>query len=174
MVDWLLVPRNGAILNWTGFLFGALGIVLGLIGLWIALKQLSAIKTESEAATVAIKNVQLKVASLDTAQECQVAKSLIASLRSNLIEYNWLKTIKDYEELIQSFLRLSHSNSSIAEEDRALLVKMTRDMARMCDGIRKKQQSGVEITMHGQDQALRDFSDIMTKITFLVIKDIQQ
>lgn len=168
------MPRNGALLNWAGFLFGGLGIILALVGLWLTLKQLSAIKTEAEASTIAISNVQLKVAAFDTVQECQIAKSLVVSLRANLLDYNWVKILKDYEDLIQSFLRLSHANSSIPTEDRALLLKMTRDMARMCDGIRKKQRAGTQITMQGQDQALRDFSDIMTKITFLVIKDIQQ
>ena len=155
-------------------MFGGLGIVLALLGLWIALKQLTAIKTESEAATAAINNVQLKIAAFDTAQECRTAKSLIGSLREGLISEDWDTVIKLYEALIQSFLNLSHSNSTIENDDRDLLIKMTHDMAKICDGIRKRKRTGSVVAVQGQDQAIRDFSDIMTKISFLVAKDMQK
>lgn len=155
-------------------MFGGLGIVLALLGLWIALKQLTAIKTESEAATAAINSVQLKIAAFDTAQECRTAKSLIGSLREGLISEDWDTVIRLYEALIQSFLNLSHSNSTIENDDRDLLTKMTHDMAKICDGIRKRKRTGSVVAVQGQDQAIRDFSDIMTKISFLVAKDMQK
>lgn len=145
------------------------------MGLWIALRQLRAIKTETEASKAAIDLVQVKVAAFDTAQECQTASTLIGAIRGHLQSHDWDKVITAYEGLIQSFLRLSHSNSSILEDDRLLLQKMTRDMAGMCEGVRRKvAESADRVVLRGQDQALRDFSDIMTKITFAVAKDLQQ
>jgi hypothetical protein len=175
LITWLLIPENAALLNWIGFLVGGLGLAIALFGLRLALKQLKAIKTETEASKAAIESVQLKVASFDTAQECQVARGMISAIRSSLAADDWTEVIKNYEDLIQSFLKLSHSNSPICIEDRALLIKMTKDMANICDGIRKKQRDTTKsVSLRGQDQALRDFADIMTKITFLVVKDLQQ
>lgn len=175
MIKWLLIPENSALLNGLGFIVGLLGLLLSLVGFWVAWKQLRAIRTETEASNAAIKSVQVKVAAFDTAQECQTASVLIRGIRDHLGSENWQSVVTGYEHLIQSFLRLSHSNSSIQEDDRMLLHKMTTDMARICEGIRKKlSDRPAIIVLKGQDQALRDFSDIMTKITFAVAKDLQQ
>lgn len=175
MIAWLIIPENAALISWVAFVVGGISVLLTLAGLWIAIKQLGAIKTEAEAQKLAIEAVQLKVASFDTAQECQIARSLIGDIQGKLRERDWPEVLLSYESLIQSFLRLSHSNSSLPLEDRALLVKMTKDMANMCEGIRKKSlEPGHHLVLRGQDQALRDFSDIMTKVTFSVVKDIQK
>ncbi|TMJ17158.1 MAG: hypothetical protein E6G94_02310 [Alphaproteobacteria bacterium] len=176
MIDWLLIPRNAAILNWVSFVFGGLGLALALLGLKIALNQLKGIKSETEAAKAAIDSVQVRVAAFDTAEECQSARSLIRSIHGHLHAQEWQNVVLAYEKLIESFLRLSHSNSSISQEDRLLLQKMTRDMASICDGIRKRSgtNSHGSVVLRGQDQALRDFSDIMTKITFAVARNLQQ
>ena len=149
--------------------------MLALFGLWLTLKQLKAIKTEAEAQKAAIEAVQFKVASFDTAQECQIARSLIQKIQSHLQSRAWPEVLTAYEKLVESFLRLSHSNSAIHIDDRALLIKLTKNMADICEGIRKRQLvSGQAVILRGQDQAIRDFSDIMTKITFSVARDIQK
>lgn len=175
LLDWLAFPRNAALLNGIGLVLGVVGFVFTLLGLYLALRQLKAIKSETEATRAAIQSVQLKVASFDAAQECQIARNLITSIRNHLQAQSWTDVLQSYEELIQSFLRLSHSNAATADADRQLLIKMTRDMAGMCEGIRKKQLiEGQKAILRGQDQALRDFTDITTKITFAVAKDLQQ
>ena len=174
LTSWLLIPENAAFLNWVSFLIGGGGLIFALAGLGLALKQLRAIKTETEASKAAIEAVQLKVASFDTAQECHIASGLIAEIQRGLHSRSWPEVIAAYENLIQSFLRLSHSNSSIAADDRALLVKFTKDMANICAGIRKKQLIPKPVVLRGQDQALRNFSDIMMKITFAVAEELKK
>jgi hypothetical protein len=174
LITWLLVPENSALLNWIAFLFGAVGIILALVGLWIALRQLKAIKSETEASKAAIESVQLKVASFDTAQECSHARSLISSVRNDLRIGQWSEIVQKYEMLIESFLKLAHSPSAIDTQDRALMIKYTTHMARMCDGLRKRLASANFDPPKGQDQALRDFTDIMTKVNFAVVQELQK
>lgn len=175
MIEWLIVPENGALLTWIGFGLGVVGAIIGFVGLYIALRQLAAIKSEAEASTAAIRQVQLKVASFDTIQECNVAKALIGDIKKHLSVSEWREVLRSYELLIESFLRLAHSNSDIEDEDRQVLNKSTKDMAKFCGGIRKKFMQGDEVpSLRGQDIALRDFSEIMTKVTFAVMKDLQK
>lgn len=175
MIDWLIDPRHAALINWIGFFGGLIGIGLGLAGLGIALRQLKAIKSETEASRNAINAVQLKVASFDTAQECQKADRKISEIRSHLSESDWQQIVKCYEDLIQSFLRLSHYHSSMEETDRDLLRKHTSDMAKMCGAIRRNiAQGDANFSLRGQDKALRDFSDIIVKISFAATRDLQK
>lgn len=175
MITWLLIPENAALLNWIAFLFGGAGIVLALVGLRIAIKQLKAIKTETEASKAAIEAVQLKVASFDTAQECSNAKMLINSIRADLKSAQWSDVVQKYEHLIESFLRLAHSPSVIADPDRALMIRQTTHMAKICEGLRKRMEPGGPTgAPKGQDQALRDFTDIMTKVNFAVVQELQK
>ncbi len=113
MIEWLLEPRHAALINWIGFFVGLIGTGLGLLGLTIALRQLKAIKSETEASRDAIEAVQLKVASFDTAQECQKADKIISDIRTYLNKSEWTDIVKSYEDLIKIFLRLSHSHSEI-------------------------------------------------------------
>ncbi|WP_447758660.1 hypothetical protein [Sphingopyxis fribergensis] len=175
MIEWLIEPRHAALINWIGFFVGLIGTGLGLLGLAIALRQLKAIKTETEASRDAIEAVQLKVASFDTAQECQKADRIISEIRSFLNKSEWLEIVKCYENLIHSFLRLSHSHSKIEDGDRDLLRKHTSDMAKMCDAIRKNVSQGIlDFSLRGQDRALRDFSDIIVKISFSATRNLQK
>jgi hypothetical protein len=175
MIQWMLVPSNAAFLNLIAFGIGTVGLLLTLLALAIALKQLKAIKTETEASKAAIDAVQLKVASFDTAQECATAKSLINSIRADLKAGQLGEVIQKYESLIESFLRLAHSPSVIADPDRALMLKHTSHMAKICEGLRKKVALGAGAAPpRGQDQALRDFTDIMTKVNFAVVQELQR
>jgi hypothetical protein len=175
MIDWLLVPENDALITWIGFALGVIGGLVGGIGLWVALVQLSAIKTETEAASAAIKQVQLKVASFDTIQQCNNARSQINEIKAQLHGGKWIDVLKSYEALIEIFLMLAHSNSNIDEDDREALRKQTIDMAKFCEAIRKKSlQEGQAMVLRGQDAAIRDFSDTMTKVNFAVMRDLQR
>jgi hypothetical protein len=174
VLAWSIIPANAALLSIVGVLLGVVSTLVGVGGFAIALKQLSAIKTETEAAAQAIESVQIKIASFDAAQECASARKLIHDIKANLLTPDWLEVLKGYEALIDSFLKLSHSNSSVGLEDREVLEKQTRDMAKFCEAIRRKLgKNDNAIMLKGQDMALRDFSDTMTKITFSVIKEIQ-
>ncbi|RVT42109.1 hypothetical protein [Sphingobium algorifonticola] len=175
LIDWLLIPANNAIITWIGFAIGVAGTFLGLLGIAIALKQLKAIKNETEAAGAAISSVQLKVASFDAAEECRKASDLLVSIRTNLKISKWDQIISSYEDLIQAFLNLSHSTSLIEGEDRLLLQKHTQDMAKMCEAVRRRLAEGDSIiVLKGQDRALRNFTDILTKISFTVMRSLQQ
>ena len=175
MITWLLIPENAALLSWIGFLVGGTGLILTLLGLRIALTQLKAIKTETEASKAAIDAVQLRVASFDTAQECTQAKTIINSIRNDLRVGQWSGIINKYEELIESFLRLAHSLSVIESSDRTLMIKYTGDMAKICDGLRKRLAENKHSSApRGQDQLLRNFTDIMTKVNFAVVRELQK
>lgn len=175
MVDWLLSSENGQLINVIGLALSLLGLFFALWGIKIALEQLEKIATATAASAAAINQVQLKVSSFDTAQECSRAENLIKEIKDDLHARTWQNVIKGYENLIESFLRLAHSNSNIDKADRSALVKHTKDMAKFCEVIRKKLPDPNEgFLLKGQDMALRDFSDIMTKITFSVMKELQR
>lgn len=175
MINWLLDPYHAALITWVSFFVGALGTVFGLGGLGVALWQLSSIKSETEASRAAIESVQLKVASFDTIQECQSANNHISAIRNLLKNQEWDEIVSEYEELMENFLRLCHSNSQINDSDRNLIQKYTQDIANICEGIRKKSsQSSAPVLLRGQDKALRDFSDIVIKISFLITKELQR
>lgn len=174
MVDWLIVPRNAALLNLIGFVVGGVGLAATIAGLFIALRQLSAIKTETEATTAAVEAMQFKVASLDVVKECQSATARITEIRSALKLADWESILTSYEELISIFLRLAHSFGIVTAADRDAMIKMTEDMAKICEGVRcTSSDPSSARSLRGQDQALRNFSDIMTRISFLVEKDLR-
>lgn len=175
MINWLLVPEHNALLTWIGFAVGGLGTLLGLWGIGLTLSQLGKIKSEAEATKLAVQTVQIKVASFDTAQECKNAKDLIGQVRMHLKEDDWRSILFVYEEMIQSFLNLAHSTSSAGREDRDLLIKHTAEIAKMCEAIRRRlTESEENIVLRGQDRALRNFSDVVTKVQFSVTRSLQQ
>lgn len=175
MISWLLDPRHAATITWIGFFVSLVGTILGLIGLWVALRQLKSIKTETEASRSAIESVQLKVASFDTIQECQIASGHLRTIRDLLKSPNWNEILSEYEHLMQCFLKLSYSNSAITEGERGLLNKYSEDIANICEGIRKKlAKDASSVVLRGQDRALRDFSDVIVKITFAITRDLQR
>lgn len=175
MIEWLLNPVHNALITWIGFAIGVVGTVLGLAGVGLTLWQLRAIKTETEAASRAINSVQLRVASFDAAQECAKAQELVQNIRRNLRLQDWEQVLAVYEELIQIFLNLSHSTSSIGMDDRQLLTKHTEEMAKMCAAIRRRAaENESAIVLKGQDRALRNFADIVTKVSFSVTRSLQQ
>jgi len=59
-------------------------------------------------------------------------------------------------------------------EDRILLKKYTEDMANFCEAIKNKYVPGQNFILRGQDRSLRDFADIIVKISFSVTKDLQK
>ncbi|WP_294190319.1 hypothetical protein [uncultured Sphingomonas sp.] len=175
MIQWLLNPEHNALLTWIGFAIGVIGTLLGLLGIGLTLWQLKAIKSETEAARKAINSVQLRVASFDAAQECTKAKELVLGIRVSLKEQDWHQILVLYEDLIQRFLNLSHSTSSIGEADRKILIKYTEEMAKMCDAIRRRVAEAQDtIFLRGQDRALRNFADVITKVSFSVTRSLQQ
>lgn len=175
MIQWILNPEHNALITWIGFAIGVIGTFLGLAGLGLTLWQLRAIKTETEAANKAINSVQLRVASFDAAQECAKAQDLVLDIRENLRIQDWPNIISNYEQLIQRFLNLSHSTSSIENDDRQLLTKYSDEMAKMCEAIRRRiAEDQNTIVLRGQDRALRNFADIVTKVSFSVTRSLQQ
>lgn len=175
LINWLLIPRNTALLTLIGFWIGVIGLGLTLLGLFFTLRQLKLIKTESEATTAAIESVQLKVSSFDFAKECHLAHDLILQIRESYRSQDWTSLLTSYEKLIESFLKLSHSHSAVLTDDKLLLIKMTQDMANICNGIRRKILSNeANVMPRGHDQAIRNFSDILIKVTTLVARDLQK
>lgn len=175
LIQWILNPEHNALITWIGFAIGVIGTFLGLAGLGLTLWQLRAIKTETEAANKAINSVQLRVASFDAAQECAKAQDLVLGIRENLRIQDWPNIISNYEQLIQRFLNLSHSTSSIENDDRQLLTKYSDEMAKMCEAIRRRiAEDQNTIVLRGQDRALRNFADIVTKVSFSVTRSLQQ
>jgi hypothetical protein len=174
LITWLLVPEHNALITWIGFAVGGVGTVLGLLGIWLTLNQLKLVKSESEATNRAVQAVQLKVASFDTAQECKNARDLIGQIRSHLKDDDWRSVLTVYEDMIQSFLNLAHSTSAARPEDRDVLVKHTSEIAKMCEAIRRRLAASEEkILLRGQDRALRNFSDVVTRIQFSVTRSLQ-
>lgn len=175
MIEWLLNPEHNALITWIGFAVGVLGTLLGLAGIGLTLWQLRAIKTETEAANRAIGAVQIRVASFDAAQECAKASELVLGIRAGLKNQDWNNILDSYEKLLQKFLNLSHSTSPIELADRQILAKHTEDIAKMCEGIRRRlSEDQSKIVLRGQDSALRNFSDVITKISFSVTRSLQQ
>lgn len=174
MIHWILVPQHAAAINLIGFAVGGIGLVLTIIGVAIALKQLSALKTETEATAQAVRTVQFKVSSLDTVKECQAAASKIASIRESLKSEAWLEVLAGYEFLIDAFLRLSYASEAVDATDKEAIVKMTRDMAVICERVRHNiDNPNAARRPRGQDQALRNFSDMVTKILFVVERGLR-
>lgn len=168
------MPQHAALFNLIGIVVGGLGLLLTVAGLFVALRQLSAIKTETEATTVAVESMQFKVASLDVVKECQSAISRISDIRAALKKSEWDAILSSYEALIDAFLKLAHSSYVVSDTDKNSMIKMTEDMAKMCEGIRRNiRQPQSARSLRGQDQALRNFSDIMTRISFLVEKELR-
>lgn len=141
-------------------------------GFALTLWQLRQIKSAAEASKEAIENVQIKISAFDTAQECQLAQGKILEIGKAVSESRWNDVRSNYEELIRSFLRLSHSNSKIDDADRHKLRDATELMAKFCDAILKRREEDGPMPLKGQSQAIRDFSDIMTKVSFVVVRDI--
>jgi hypothetical protein len=175
LIQWLLHPEHNALITWIGFAIGVTGTLLGLAGIALTLWQLRAIKSETEAASRAINSVQVKVASFDAAQECTKAGELVRIIRASLKDQDWQQVLDTYQDLIQRFLNISHSTSSVEHIDRQLLIKYTEEMAKMCDAIRRRiAENENTIVLRGQDRALRNFADIITKVSFSVTRRLQQ
>jgi len=174
MINWLLVPSNAALLNWVGFFVGILGLVVTFAGLGIAIKQLSAIKSETEATKIAVNSVQIKIEGFDVVKQCDEASKLIALIRQCLRDKDLINLILNYEILTDIFTSLAHAHSVIEEEDRKKLSNFADDMAKICEGIRRTIENPERQKLKGQDLAIRRFSDVIVKINFHVKKDLRR
>lgn len=153
-----------------------IGFVATIGGLGVALKQLSAVKTETEATSAAISSVQFKVESFDASRECQISEGIIQQIRKSLKGDDAYIVIEHYQSLSDSFLKLSHADSVISQDDRTRIQSATEDIAKVCEGIRRRNSSeeGKGKFPQGQDRLLRDLSDIIHKISFLISRDLRK
>ncbi|WP_338502035.1 hypothetical protein V6R86_03160 [Sphingomonas kaistensis] len=175
LTEYFIVPQNAVLLNLVGFTLGLIGFFLTLWGLRIALEQLRGLKSEAEATRAAIQKVQLKVSSFDTLQEIAGARKTISSIRTVLIARSAKDLIPLYEQLIEMFLRISHAGEAISSEDREVMKRHTSEMAKICEGLRKRVSTNADaLPPRGQDEALRNYTDITTKIGFALRQELQK
>lgn len=174
VIEWTLIPQNSALLNLMGLGIAVVGFFLTIAGLAIALQQLSQIKTETEATKAAVTAMQFKIASLDVAKECQSGMSHITQIRASLKANDWDAILSSYEGLIETFLKLAHSSGSVSDNDRHAMLKMTEDMAKICEGVRRNSiDPSRGKVLRGQDQALRNFSDVMARLSLMAEKELR-
>lgn len=99
--------------DWQAFasVASVVGLFVALIGIYITIEQVKKVKTSSEAAEAAIKDLKLKISHFDIVQEIASAESSLARLKeceNDQADMHWKKYCDD---LTISLIRIKESFS---------------------------------------------------------------
>jgi hypothetical protein len=113
-ISQILVRNRGDIIN-------LVGILIGLIGFGIAIRQLSRTKKAAKAAERAALQTQKALRHLDTVMDFSSAITMMEEIKRHHRSDNWIILPDRYSVLRQKLVAIKSNNAHVSEEQRLVL-----------------------------------------------------
>lgn len=145
------------------------GAVIGVVGFWITLHQISKVKSATEAQKDAISMLKVRFANFDAIQECAQAQLLLKALRDAIFGLNTNELTTIYDSLAICFINLAESNSIDINVTESLRLEATR-----VGKVTRAIETGINPSNFSIPKHLeiaRDFHALLMRVRFQIHQD---
>ena len=163
-MSWYTSPTAIALSFWGT----AIGVLVGMVGFYITIRQIRQVKSTTEAAETAISELKVRFSHFDVIEECTIAENALSSLKEIARSGDWSESLFVCDKLATSLINLlerfpfdletsaqlreakarATSLSLLADRDKAPPPNPAKDMA-----------------------ALREIHSVLMKVRFKVQED---
>lgn len=144
--------------------------MIGLFGFWLTLRQISKIKSATEAQNEAILTIKGRFANFDAIQECAHAQQFLKSLRDAIFNANTSELTTVYDSIAICFINLSESNAVNPDVGSSLRSEAAR-VGKITKAIETGEGVPASFSVPKHLEIARDFHALLMRVRFQIQQD---